>query len=41
MLYWRMALGLRNDELAKEIHKARHAGEAKRLGKNIADEETG
>ena len=40
VLYWRMALELGNDELAKEIHNARHAGEAKRLGKNIADEET-
>ena len=40
VLYWRMALELGNDELAKEIHKARHAGEAKRIGKNIADEET-
>ena len=38
--YWRMALELGKDELAKEIHGARHAGEAKRLGKNIADEET-
>ena len=32
-----MALELGKDELAKEIHGA---GEPKRLGKNIADEET-
>ena len=37
--FWRMAMEISKPELAKQIKRAKHAGEAKRLSKNIASDE--
>ena len=39
IFFWRMAVEFGKMELAQEICGCRHAGEAKRLGKTIADDE--
>ena len=38
--FWFMATDFGKPQLAEEIHKANHAGAAKRLSKNIANDET-
>ena len=38
--FWRMSSGMGNQDLAKRILESRHAGEAKRLSKEIADDLT-
>ena len=39
IFFWRMAMEMGKKDLADEIYAARHAGEAKRLGKTIAPDD--
>ena len=38
--FWRMSLEMGKPDLAKKIHESRHAGEAKKISKDIADDLT-